>query len=128
MKETASKQASNPKSDGVIRETALSSSLGLLAVLSALCYAFGYVIVSLYWSTWGILTFDVIRTQYMVAGVWFFTPIIFAAIVILSIIVLEKLFRLDVGEDLSALIFLILTSVMTLSVVVLGGISVFAFN
>jgi len=46
------------------------------AIITAITYALGYLIVTLHLSKYGVTTFEILRLQYIMAGFWFISPFI----------------------------------------------------
>jgi len=63
----------------------------------AIIYAWGFLIVSVYLSQFNVLSMNLLRVQYVLAGIWFFVPIIIflVFVIVLAVIVYDEFFYLE---------------------------------
>jgi len=66
----------------------LAAATGVVELLSkgilgfaAICFVCGIIVVNLYLRDFGVASFSLFRVSYITAGVWTFSPIVFAALV-----------------------------------------------
>jgi hypothetical protein len=80
--------AQRPAGDAETRSDPLATAKELVELLSkgilgfaAVCFVCGMIVVNLYLRDFGVASFSLFRVSYITAGVWTFSPIVFAALV-----------------------------------------------
>lgn len=114
----------------------------IFVVVAAVLYVTGFLVVSLHLARYGIHSFSMLRAQYILAGAWFFAHILFFVPIATLLRYLESLYIAKhkdsspeiMGVEKQAdiekrnLAWLVLLSVLLLSILFSHGISIFKYH